>query len=45
LFGAAIVGGTPAAPSIEDGWRALELCNALLVSAREGRCVRINQTS
>ncbi len=40
-FARAIVTGTPAAPSLDDGWRALRLCEAMLESAEGGHGVQL----
>jgi len=44
-FARAIVGGLPADPSLDDAWRALEMCQAVLDSARSGQTVHLDQMS
>lgn len=44
-FAASLLAGEQPAASLEDGWRALELCHALLDSAASGGTVELNQES
>ncbi len=44
-FAASLLSGEQPTPTLEDGWRALELCQALLDSAEKGRTIELNQTS
>ncbi len=44
-FASSILAGEQPAATLEDGWRALELCRALLESAGEGCTIELNQTS
>jgi predicted dehydrogenase len=43
-FALAISTGVPADPSLDDGWRALEVCRAILESAEHRRPVDLDQT-
>jgi predicted dehydrogenase len=42
-FACAITAGVPAEPSLDDGWRALALCDAILASADGGAPVALGE--